>query len=113
MRFNNKRLGKSETYYVITDKLSPHTIAVYELIKSLAGFEYFDLTLHQIAKARGMSYGKAQESFKKLKELGIIKLKNKTGYWEGDEYDICDEQVADAMDPDRTYNKERRNILGF
>jgi hypothetical protein len=92
---------------VIADKLSPHTLAVYYLIKSFNGYEYFDLTIRQIAKRTGMSVGKAQESFKQLKVMGIIKLSKKTGYWEGDEYDICDEEVMQQLDPDFTYNANR------
>jgi hypothetical protein len=108
MKFNNnKSRGYSQLYWVIADKLSPHTLAVYYLIKSYAGFEYFDLTLKQIAQKTGMSYGKAQESFKRLKEMGIIKLSKKTGYWEGDEYNICDEEVMQQLDPDFTYNANR------
>ena len=52
-----------------------------------------------------MSIGKAQESFKKLKETGVIRLSKKTGYYEGDEYDICDEDIAQKLNPDFTYNK--------
>ena len=84
---------------------------IYELIKSFAGEEYFDLTLHQIASYRNMSYGKAQESFKKLIDAGIIKMSKETSYFEGDEYQIVDEWLAYKLDPDFEYNKNRTNIL--
>lgn len=109
MKFNNKKnRGYSQMYWVIADKLSPHTLSVYYLIKSLSGFNYFDLTIRQIATATGMSVGKAQDSFKKLKDIGVLKLSKKTGYWEGDEYYVCDEAVAQKLDPNFTYNSERR-----
>ena len=111
MKFKyNKSRGYSQLIWVIADKLSPYTLAVYYLIKSFNGINYFDLTLRQIAQATGMSYGKAQESFKKLRDMGIIKLSKKTSYWEGDEYEICDEEVAQKMDPDFSYNANRKAI---
>jgi hypothetical protein len=113
MKFHNsKNRGYSQLYWVIADKLSPHTLAVYYLIKSFAGYAFFDLTIRQIAKATGMSIGKAQESFSKLKELGVVVISKKTGYWEGDEYDIRDEEVAQNLDPDFTYNAERKSWAG-
>jgi hypothetical protein len=112
MKFNNKKnRGFCKLYWVIGDKLSPYTLSVYYLIKSFDGYDYFDLTIRQIAKRTGMSVGKSQESFKKLKEMGVIKLSKKTGYYEGDEYDICDEEVVQELDPDFTYNRKRKKLM--
>ena len=113
MKFNNTKnnRGFSKLYWVIGDKLTPYTLSVYYLIKSFDGYDYFDLTIRQIAKRTGMSPGKAHESFKKLKQMGIVKLSKKTGYYEGDEYDICDEDVCQNLDPEYTYNKMRKKLM--
>jgi predicted transcriptional regulator len=110
MKFKSgKTRGYSRLYWVIADKLSPHVLAVYHLIKSFDGYAYFDLSIRQIAKATGMSIGKAQDSFTKLKDLGVIRISKKTEYWYGDEYEICDEEVAQNLDPDFSYNSQRKS----
>jgi len=107
MKFNNKNRGYSQLYWVIADKMNPYTLSVYYLIKSYAGFKSFGLSIRQIAQRCGMSFGKAQESFKKIKEIGLIKLSKQTSYFEADEYDVCDDELAMQLDPDGTYNNNR------
>lgn len=110
-KFRNKKMGRSECLYILTDQMDPYTLSVYELIKSFGGYDTFDLTVRQIASARKMSKSSAASAFKILKETGVIKLVKKTGYFEGDEYEVCDEWLAFQMDPKMEYNKKRKGIL--
>lgn len=110
-KFRNKKVGRSECLYILTDKMDPYTLAVYELVKSMGGYDTFDLSIRQIAAFRNMSYGSAQSAFNTLKETGIIRIVKETGRFEADEYEIVDEYLAYQIDPKMNYNKERRKIL--
>jgi len=109
---SNQARIQSRTYAVITDKLSLVAESVYNLIRSLDGWEEFDLSTRQIKRYyenRNIRITRKTiiAALAELEALGVIYLEEEGGGSKSNVYQIDDEKFAVLADPNRKYNKQR------
>jgi DNA-binding transcriptional ArsR family regulator len=111
----NRSRTKSTTFCCITDRLSVWGELVYNFIKSLDGYEEFDLSTRQIAryfKNRGIKVGRTTilKALTELEALGVIYLEEQGGGNKTNTYQVDDEKLAVEIDFDRSWNKQRAKM---
>lgn len=107
--------GYSITYSCLFDKMTVIEAALYQFLKSMNGYDEFDLSERQMQryfKSRGTSMTRLtiRNALKTLENMGIIKKIPRKYSSESQKYIIDDEKAAVRLDPNGDWNRERSSL---